>query len=48
MIQNGRSQLERSPHMVLFPSLFMALTILALNFIGDRIRDVLDVKEGGI
>jgi peptide/nickel transport system permease protein len=48
MIQNGRSQLERSPHMVLFPSLFMAVTILALNFVGDRVRDVLDVKEGGI
>ena len=26
MIQNGRSQLERSPHMVLFPALFMFLT----------------------
>ena len=35
MIQNGRSQLERSPHMVLFPALFMFLTVLALNFVGD-------------
>jgi peptide/nickel transport system permease protein len=48
MIQNGRSQLDRAPHMVLFPSLFMFITILALNFIGDRVRDVLDVREGGI
>jgi peptide/nickel transport system permease protein len=48
MIQNGRSQLDRAPHMVLFPSLFMFLTILALNTVGDRVRDVLDVKEGGI
>ena len=48
MIQNGRSQLDRAPHMVLFPSLFMFLTILALNTIGDRVRDVMDVKEGGI
>lgn len=48
MIQNGRSQLDRAPHMVLYPSLFMFLTILALNSIGDRVRDVLDVKEGGV
>ena len=48
MIQNGRSQLDRAPHMVLFPSLFMFLTILALNFVGDRVRDKLDVREGGI
>ena len=48
MIQNGRSQLDRAPHMVLFPALFMFLTILALNTIGDRVRDVLDVKEGAV
>ena len=48
MIQNGRSQLQNAPHMVLFPSLFMFVTILALNFIGDRVRDKLDVRESGI
>jgi peptide/nickel transport system permease protein len=48
MIQNGRSQLDRAPHMVLFPSMFMFFTILALNFVGDGIRDRLDVREGGI
>jgi peptide/nickel transport system permease protein len=48
MIQNGRSQLEDAPHMVLFPSLFMFLTILALNFVGDQVRRRFDVREGGI
>ncbi len=48
MIQNGRSQLERSPHMVLFPALFMFLTVLALNFIGDQVRTRFDVRESGI
>ena len=48
MIQNGRSQLERAPHMVLFPALFMFLTILALNFIGDSVRTRFDVREAGI
>jgi peptide/nickel transport system permease protein len=48
MINNGRSQLERSPHMVLFPALFMFLTILALNFVGDEVRRYFDVREAGI
>jgi peptide/nickel transport system permease protein len=48
MIQNGRSQLEKSPHMVLFPALFMSITILALNFVGDQLRARFDVREGGI
>jgi peptide/nickel transport system permease protein len=48
MINNGRSQLERSPHMVLFPALFMFITILALNFIGDEVRRYFDVREAGI
>lgn len=48
MIQNGRSQLERAPHMVLFPALFMFLTIIALNILGDQLRTKFDVREGGI
>jgi peptide/nickel transport system permease protein len=48
MIQNGRSQLDDAPHMVLFPSLFMFVTILALNFVGDQVRRRFDVREGGI
>jgi peptide/nickel transport system permease protein len=48
MIQNGRSQLEKSPHMVLFPALFMSITILALNFMGDQMLAKFAVREGGI
>ncbi|MFT3854233.1 MAG: ABC transporter permease [Ilumatobacteraceae bacterium] len=48
MIQNGRSQLSQAPHMVLFPALFMTLTILSLNFIGDQVRARFDVRESGI
>jgi peptide/nickel transport system permease protein len=48
MIQNGRSQVDDAPHMVLFPSLFMFLTILALNFVGDQMRSRFDVRESGI
>jgi peptide/nickel transport system permease protein len=48
MIQNGRSQMDRAPHMVLFPSLFMFMTILSLNFVGDQVRTLFDVRESGI
>jgi peptide/nickel transport system permease protein len=48
MIQNGRSQLDKAPHMVLFPALFMFLTILSLNFVGDQMRTRFDVRESGI
>ncbi|MGP4030136.1 ABC transporter permease [Actinomadura sp. 3N407] len=48
MIHNGRAQLDEAPHTVLFPSLFMFLTVLALNVLGDRLRDKSDTRERGI
>jgi peptide/nickel transport system permease protein len=48
MIESGRRQLLYAPHMVLFPALFMLLTILAMNLIGDSIRTRFDVQESGI
>lgn len=48
MIQNGRSQLDQAPHMVIFPALFMSLTIFSLNLVGDGLRARFEVKEGGI
>lgn len=48
MIQNGRSQLEEAPHMLMFPALFMSLTIFSLNFVGDGLRARSEVKEGAI
>lgn len=47
-INNGRGDLNRSPWMVLFPAVFMFLTILSLNFLADRLRDLSDVREAGI
>lgn len=32
------------PHLILFPSLAICLTILAFNFLGDGLRDALDPK----
>jgi peptide/nickel transport system permease protein len=41
---DGRT-LRESPHVAMFPILFLFLTVLALNFAGDRLRAFLDVKE---
>ena len=48
MINFGRDKIDRNPELVLFPSLFMFLTILSLNFIGDRVRSYFDVREAGL
>lgn len=44
MIALGKSQLRYAPHVALFPGLFVALVVLAFNFVGDGLRDALDPK----
>ena len=41
----GRNYMTQSPWMVLFPGLMISLTILAINFIGDGLRDALDPRQ---
>ncbi len=48
LILNGRDRLTDAPHMVLFPSLFMFITILALNYLGDKVREITDIRESGL
>ena len=31
-----------------FPALVMFITVLAFNLVGDRLREVLEVKEGAL
>ena len=44
MISAARANMRYAPHAVLFPDLFVALTVLAFNFVGDGLRDSLDPK----
>lgn len=37
--------LRIAPHVLLFPSIAIALTVLAFNFIGDGLREYLDPKQ---
>jgi peptide/nickel transport system permease protein len=42
MLNDARSHLFDAPHLALFPALTVMLAVLAFNFIGDALRDVLD------
>ncbi len=45
LISDGADQMENAPWMLLFPALFMAITLFSFNFIGDGLRDALDPKD---
>ena len=44
MLSDARKYMEIAPWLVIFPALFINLTILSFNVLGDALRDVLDPK----
>jgi len=44
MLAAGRDQLAVAPHIAVFPGVAIVATVLALNLIGDGLRDVFDPK----
>jgi len=44
IMAEGRVQFVSYPHNVFFPGVFLAVTVLAVNIIGDGLRDTLDPK----
>jgi len=44
MLNDARSHLFDSPHMVIFPALAIMLCVLSFNFLGDALRDYLDPR----
>ena len=44
MLAEARANMARSPWTALFPLLFIVVTILVFNILGDALRDVLDPK----
>ncbi|MFO1322496.1 MAG: ABC transporter permease [Burkholderiales bacterium] len=44
IMAEGRSLFRVFPHNILFPGIFLALTVLAVNVLGDGLRDVLDPR----
>jgi len=45
IMADGRNNFNIAPHLVLLPGAFLALTIVAVNMLGDGLRDVLDPKS---
>ena len=45
LIKEGADRMEVTHYLLLFPSLFFATTLFALNFLGDGLRDALDPKS---
>ena len=45
LISEGAQRMESGPWMLVFPALFLAVTLFCFNFIGDGLRDALDPKD---
>lgn len=48
IIAAGRDSFQDAPHVVYLPAAVLFLTVLSLNFVGDRLLKRFDVKEGGL
>lgn len=46
-LSSAQTYFQTSPHMLLFPSIFLTVTVLAMITLGDVLRDVLDPKGRG-
>lgn len=46
IMAEGRTLFRVAPHNILFPGIFLALTVLAVNVLGDGLRDTLDPRMG--
>src|SRR5215475_11158836 len=44
IMAEGRALFRVFPHNILFPSVFLAVTVLAVNILGDGLRDMLDPR----
>ena len=44
IMAEGRSYFQIRPYLIIFPGVFLALTVLAVNLVGDGMRDALDPR----
>jgi peptide/nickel transport system permease protein len=44
IMAEGRALFRIFPHNILYPGIFLALTVLAVNMLGDGLRDTLDPR----
>jgi len=44
IMAEGRSYFQIRPYLIIFPGVFLSLTVLAVNLVGDGMRDALDPR----
>jgi oligopeptide transport system permease protein len=47
LISDGVESMEEYPWLLIFPALILSITLFALNFLGDGLRDALDPRASG-
>jgi oligopeptide transport system permease protein len=45
LVNEGAQEMGTAPWMLIFPAVFLALTLFCFNFVGDGLRDALDPKD---
>ena len=45
LVNEGAREMENAPWLLIFPALFLAVTLFCFNYIGDGLRDALDPKD---
>jgi peptide/nickel transport system permease protein len=44
IMAEGRTSFQVFPHNIYYPAIFLTLTVLAINMLGDGLRDTLDPR----
>jgi oligopeptide transport system permease protein len=45
MVSDGAMEMENAPWMLVFPAVFLAVTLFCFNYLGDGLRDALDPRD---
>lgn len=45
LLNDGAKSMEASPWLLIFPAMYLTITLFCFNFIGDGLRDALDPKD---
>jgi peptide/nickel transport system permease protein len=48
MILDGRGQIEDAPHVALIPAFVMFITVLCFNLLGDKFRQIFNVRDAAL
>jgi peptide/nickel transport system permease protein len=48
LLYDAQNYMDIAPHWAIFPGLFVFLTVLSINYMGDGLRDALDPRRQGV